>query len=479
MTARSSLLTAWAALVATVAAATLPAPASLARAGMANLEDELFDRGESVEAALELYLKARGRGGEWEPAYHRSQIMRAVFAQAGTPGYERSLRAIDEAAGRDPLAVHELSLYLQRHWETRYGAAVSCLSTTGLTAGSQLGALAGLSALGAAMFFKPQSAPRYFRLFRNLLPLAGFYGGKAVGATLPDGRQVPAAPAQIMHLGLPDDFRSLSEDKLIEQTRDELLSIAVGLSSYALINARLAQAVRVAKVMNRATTPLKITPAGLVALVGSSLIVYAVEKGAEEYGRHQGRSTRLAALRSARFRIDEALVQRDPQRAYEAASGFASAAVGLARFLNAPVFERVQEYARRIHVVEKRYGESAAGQRELAALAEDFNTDIDKLRRELDREAGARYGEFVASQLPEPSARQQARLAAQLRQGTVPLHPDHVLLQGAAYLRELNQPSLEGHADLLLSVLQSQRALQCQVGAGAADRTLLGGGDRE
>jgi hypothetical protein len=400
----------------------------------------------SFDQVLRSYLRSYSSGSALQRALWLSRIKRRVFSQAGSEEYVRELRVIDSASRLAPEAIYDLAKSLQLHWEASYAPQLGEVYSRRARAGTEIGAMVGMAALGAAMIARPLNAPRYFRVVRQLLPLAGAASGYSSAELLNHSgffeRNLPVAPAHVMHLGLSSDESHYDDQSLTRDILALTASVAAGTIAYDAL-----KVVQATVWLNRAATPLKLN---LLVLAGSLVVSYAVEKGVEKAVDQHELSRFRRALTQARARLDQDLAREDDAASYSDADALVAAAGNLARYMDRPLLDAFRAYTEDVAKASKRYGEETPRfERKLDQLTQDLSETVRKIRDREIHHLGGDYDQWVERYLVHVNHKTDAQLASELRHNRIPLNSNYCLMQAAALLRTTGKAYLSEQVDVL------------------------------
>lgn len=480
-----------------------------------------------------------------------SQIAVSVFAHPGSADYIQKLQYLDRQSSFAPEAMYDIGKTLQYRWEAAYGMQLSQKLQAGINdhnreatlgerrnerrangrrAGGIIGGLVALAALGILALRNPKAAiPNYNRVFRALVPVgkgilpsAGILiglkaGGKA--ADLMSGmieKDLPLAPAHVMHLGIDHDELSVDDDMLIKAVAPALIGVAAG-DVFSMLVARrgmlsaLSGLVRGAEIVNKAATP-KINPAVMIASIAITIVVEGLVGPGIEYLEYRKLKT---GARDARNAVDAAIKAHDPVTAYRASDALVAHTLLLAAHSNRPIMEANAKFLRALNEASEKYkikdenDESPEYISHLDGLVAKLTREVNQALAGLDQRSDADFQAFLALDVLEagepeafnelsPSARQQLQtymdlylaspggirddnsatyqerfiefvrgmraaktrqLAEQMRQGDFVHHSGHTLLMASAFLRTSGLDYVQPQADFLLSEVAREEAM--------------------
>ncbi len=467
---------------------------------------------------VRMYVGAYERRQSLQRALFTSRIKNTLFENVQTGGYVEGLRYIDAQSTSHPEAIYDLAKSLQLHWEARYAMGMGLKRTerarTATKAGTVVG-IVGLAASGILLFFRPSAAPKYFRIWRHLMPLAGAAAGYGTGRALHElgwlDEDTPLAPAHVMRLGINTDDYHYDDDTLVR----DIVSLTAGVAATSMaISAYryIRTGVKAVKYVNAAATPAKVHP---LVLVGSIILGLIVEEGVEaavDHYEHKGYKDRFTAQRDCML---QAYVNGEDERIYSCADGLVRTAMNLASYYNRSINEAIQEYAGDVAEAAEDYGEGTPRfQEKLDKLTRELSDDIrealddrafridlsyegylvrgflknrdeaaiDELgqrgrdlaaayqrsferwlshRENEDRQSFAdnQRNELFRYYMDQLDRAADERVAGTLRAGAIPFHANHMLLQAAALIRSLDKPYLEDQAEFLMSTIARMNLL--------------------
>jgi hypothetical protein len=458
-----------------------------------------------------------------------SRIKKSVFANPGSPDYIEKLRYLDRQAASSPDALYDLAKSLQLQWEARYGLGLGERQSLRVNGGEKIGASVAIIALGVAVLKNPVNAPKYFRVVRWLLPIAG----AAAGATVAEGLNytgwldghMPISPAHVMHLGIDEnDFRM--DDDTVMKT---LASIGAGFAATELTY--LILAARAARYVNLAATPAKINP---IVLVASIVIGIAIEQGVEYAIDEHQYSKFLGRVTDARDLVDLGMNSGEDTQVYTGADALLKGSSDLASYLNKPLIEAITEFNSSVADAAKDTGVTDESKptpeftTKLNSLTADFSEkvrrilfdrgngidedyraitvlnyllnhdedQIDKMgddgkeraqvyvdgfhrwkeadenRRQMNL-GQKQYDELFHGYISGLLEAKSKQLAAEFRSGNIPRNANRVLLLAASFLRSTGREYVEDQMNALLSIIARNDMLVAGVTNGGSTQAFL------
>ncbi len=451
---------------------------------------------DALNPLLDSYLKASREENRLEQTLYGSRIRKLLFEHPGSQTYIEGLEAIDRRMTEAPEATLDLARRLQFHWEAQYGTGLSARHSREVRAGTEIGAVIGITALGAALLSRPHAAPRYFRLVRHLFPLAG----AGAGAAAPDalaalgirGEEIPPSPAHVMNLGLGSIEEPSGDDTLTKDIAILMTSATASSVAYDLL--KLTQALKWA---NRAATPAKVHPAALAASIAIGVIV---EGGLEtaidatELKRLRGKLTTAAS------QVRAAALSGDAARALKQAHLLTQASIQLSAYLRRPALDALKRFGEQAdsaafeslmielrslgitgqidsdyegYLVRARLARGGhAGIRDLSLRAQTRATQYERsferwlLQAETNRGSTLNDSERKDELTRFLSALDQSKdreLSSRLIAGKGLESPASVLLQTAAFLRNTGIEYLDEYSELLQSMVGRNEFLFSEV----------------
>jgi hypothetical protein len=495
-----------------------------------------FER--SFQQLLREYVRAYTPGDAGPTRDLVAKLVVSVFGNAGSADYEEKLQSIDQLAelAHAVAAASDLAMVLQKHWETAFGMKVlerlgrdepaperlpslgeirNERRQSGRRAGGVVGGVVALTALGLLSLRNPSAAPRYFAVFRSVVPMAGVSTGIQAGALTADRlssyyeRGLPQAPAHVMkRLGFEYDAHVADEDRLFEVVAPALAGIAAADAVFAITQGQgairaLSGVVRAAGAANKAATVAKINPAVLVGSIVTGIVVerlvgYGIDRW--EYGDLK------SDVRNARKALQAAIAARDEAAIFKASQDFQLRVLALATFAKRPLIQAFGKYEEAL--AEAQNSKDPA---EIREAEEEFVHDIQAAQRQIDQKIDADYEAMLALdaldeldpssvQRLSPQAREHLlaygdlydtfiegsgdaateeqeaarfkkfvtrmraskdrELAAELARDRFVRHSGHTLLQGSSFLKSTRIPYIQRHADFLAAqILLEQKIL--------------------
>jgi len=422
------------------------------------------------------------------------QIFRILEGQSHSKSenielYSQHLVLIDNYSDRHPEAISDLARKLQFHWEQKYFDLFRfsrAQKTNQKTYLDKVGGSLGILALGVFLIRDPSKAPRYFKIYRHLLPLLGVGIGHTVAHHTSSRPQtepkLPPAPAQLMRLGV-----SLEEDMELSSDSNafikDFVALASGLAAGSVAS-EIYTAVRISRAVNTASTPAKINP---LVLLGSVAIGLITEYGVGEYIEYREESQLRADMQHNLRRLDRAVRSGDRGEIIKAAESFKKTVIHYSLWLWTPVIQVNSEFQERLDqtkdaqdtlkvqsdhqkdlqkaLVSMNFYNNSATEKyltlkwlklgsektddsrkilPLSALNEsirierNLNVRIDQQQSKLQKSLSPNERELIFIKLCEDeSLRQREQNAFALRSGEPSSHPIEVLIQGAAVLETL------------------------------------------
>jgi hypothetical protein len=409
---------------------------------------------------LNSYVHAYKSGNTLQHTVFAHRIKRSVFSAPGTSDYIQKLQYIDALTNIAPEAVQDLAVILQLHWEAQYGYALKKAQTSNVHTGTMIGAAAGLSLLGAAVFLKPATAPKYFKVIRHLMPitglLSGHHGTHALHRQGLLSPHTPISPAHVMRLGLnttkPHEDDPLDEDEMFEILAPIMAGAGAGSMAYEIM-----KLIQITKWSNAAATPFKIHP---VILVGSLAIGLIVEKGAEAGINACELNGLRARLQASINAVDSALAEKNDSALLIAADSLVRATTELANYLNltAPK-ENSEPQAYLIRSYLKSYGPDSTKDLSLSAQAKAAKyvqgfprwLMVQKNNEQQNVEDEARK-QLFRQYLERIDRAQDKKLAKDLRERRLKKSGAGVLFQASALLRATGNDLVTYQADALITM---------------------------
>ena len=319
-----------------------------------------------LDEMLSLYLLQYRTGNPLYPMY-ATKIVHHIFEPTHNQYYGDALLTVDcRINNANEGAIYDLAKKLQLHWENSFGFGLMRKRAARISEGAKIGKILGLILAGATLWKKPQNAKDYFILARNLL--GGYIGGGVAGALsgeylhesgfLDKNIYIPAAPAQVMRLGVSTDdyYYNLDEAAIWRK----LYGQAAGLGA-TITTIYLMRTAKVARYLNLATTPAKVHP---LVLVGSILVGLIVEYGVERAVWERQFSNLKQKAFHARDQLIAANNNDDIAKVFHWSDALVQASHNLAIFLNQKILEKVQDtlvnFNNKVESAEKRYGSNSS-----------------------------------------------------------------------------------------------------------------------
>jgi hypothetical protein len=462
-------------------------------------------RNAELEQLLDDYVRAHRASSALRKSRATKRVREKVFAAIGTPCYVNALQQIDARARTNSAEIYELSRALQLHWEAQYAVGLGQRRTQRVERGTKIGAMIGMAALGAALFYRPSAAPRYFKIVRHLFPLAGVAGGNATAVALNQSglmeRNLPLAPAHVMRLGIQTDEFELDDAGLTRELVTLTASIGAAGMAYDVL-----KAVRVFRAINVASTPIKVHP---VALVGSLVVGFVVEEGVGAAAHRYEYNRLIERLQSDRANFEAAASRGDDAAALSHSERLVRSAAAIAAFLNAPIHEAIRSFDAEVAEAQADHlPGSARLERALREASDDLREAIEEALadRPYDRNSAyetflvlgylrnkdeasiqglntqsqdraeiilSTFGSYIAAREQENhvcfdhspreayfqefiagfSQAEDRRLARQLRNGVIRKEAKHVLLMTLAALRSSGKDYLQDQVDFLSTLI--------------------------
>jgi hypothetical protein len=305
----------------------------------------------------------------------------SVFEVPGSPEYIDKLKYLDSFSTAAPEAIFNLAKVLQQRWEAAYGMELSMKLDAGIDdpnisqtlvekrnerrwRGRRIGGIVGgvvaLAALGLTAVRNPLATSRYFAVFRALLPEAGMTAGIFVGAKVADRvsdtyereflRDLPLAPAQVMHLGLETNLVIDDEDTLVQTFVPLLTGVAAGDATLALmagsgLASRVTGVIRTIRAVNKSAAPGKIDPPVLIASLIVSLVVEHLAGHVVNWLEYRSLKAKVTESREA---IEQAIARGDDAKAFSAADALVANSLVLAAYHNRPILAANAEFLRKL-----------------------------------------------------------------------------------------------------------------------------------
>ena len=455
---------------------------------------------------------------------YSTKIQTHLYSHIGSEQYINELTFLDSLGGADAQAIFDLARKLQFHWEARYAAGIGQRAAQRKQSndiGTKAGASVGMLALGVLLVKSPQNAPRYFRILRHLLPLAGAITGRQGGAAYSEHSLVagdtPPAPAHIMRLGLASEGQEsvYGDDQLYE----DFIAISSGLAAGSMVT-ELWTVVRAARAINVAATPAKINP---LVLAGSLVVGLAVEQGVRSGIENYQESELRQAIANDLAALDRSIREQDQAGVLLNGEKFKRSVVNLAIWMWSPIIETSKEFEAKVSELGSEHAiDSPAFATELESETREFRRSLRTALSNLDSYYDPAleshvvlsylrtHNEEAIASLASATARTRAqstldafdswlgvkeneafecfeactreklfqeflsdvqissqkRLVTEFRKGTSRQHPSHLLLQGAAILSTASygKDILGSLADELLALVDKNEEVQIEAG---------------
>lgn len=366
--------------------------------------------------------------------HYLAQIRKQVFANPGTPEYIDDLKYLDSQGSTYPEAMYDAGRALQNAWEAEYamglgerlaagkdpGAAgnetlsqqradrVHMGENLGALSGATIGAVAALAALGVIALRNPTAVPKYFVVFRAILPAAGFTAGFGVGHEAAVGlnasgffeRNIPLAPAHVMRLGSEKDDFIQDDETLVRTLVPLVLSIGAGEAAYAAIEGEtiattLLATIRAARVAGLAASAAEIEfPPGLIATLVATIVMDKIATGTINYFEYRSLKSDFTTARDI---VDYGVSANDNLTLFRGADTLVAKSLNMAAYLNRPILEANSDFISGLAKASKAHPD---GSPEYKSAVTDLTRELsDKVREALndsDQSGDADYEAYLA-----------------------------------------------------------------------------------
>jgi hypothetical protein len=265
-----------------------------------------------------------------------------------------------------------------------------------------------LAALGIISTRNPAAVPKYYAVFRALLPATGFIGGAALGHGAASGlnasgvfeRDIPVAPAHVMHLGVEQDDFTRDDDTLVRTLAPMILSMGAFDATYIAIRGAtlatdLLELIRTIRTvgMAAAVADSEIPPAFVATLVVTFLVDKLGTAAVDAYEFGSLKSDVIAARKI----VDYGASSGDNVTIYRGADTLVAKSLALAAYVNQPIVEANSAFVAGMADAAKKYGQGTpAFKDELASLARDLSQKVREALEDSDQVGDADFEAYLA-----------------------------------------------------------------------------------